>query len=340
MINRLVDLSEKLANRKKEDPDLLERMEVAAKGQSPRFLIVSPINRSSQDLQLLDMRVGDAFHATRVPRTILPPPEMSPVLFAGPASYNQSFPEKRCVILTFETDESSEVVRESLSNLSKHPDLEGLPILALRVDYDGGRVHIEPHGYGRDYGTENWVVSRIQRPDRVDSDYLVLICSDSRVHPPSTPDGLPMAIQTLCGYIPPYSGKDDETSQLNGFFEEWLLAAKASRRILIIMHGRFKGEAPPCGAAHASLNPGEVKCSLLRPLIEQIRGESSRFEEHPAKNAENRVVALASAIRENLLSYPSIFAHSEQNGDSFIELALMNTVTNALSLLEDYREPM
>lgn len=334
MINRLVDLSEKIAHQKKQDPDLLERMEVAAKGQSPRFLIVSPISRSAQDLQLLDLRIGDAFHATRVPCAALPEPEKSPVLFAGPASYNRNFPQKRGVIMTFETDEPSDVVGQSLVSLSKHPDLEGLPVIALRVDYDNGTARLERHEYNRDLEAENWILSRIQKPDQVDRNHLVLICSDSRVQPPRTPDGLPMAIQTLGGYIPPYSEGGPEAFQLDGFFREWLRENRASRRILIVMHGSFKGAGAPCGAAHASLDPSGVKCRVLRPLIEQIRSAASRFEDHPASNAEDRVVALASAIKANLLSYPYVAACFEERGDDFIEAVFMNTVTNVLSLLD------
>jgi hypothetical protein len=334
MINKLVDISEKTADEKKRDPDLLERMEVAAKGQSPRFLILSPIDRSAQDLQLLDLRMGDAFHATRVPWRVLPAPENSPVLFAGPACYNRNFPENSGVIVTFEEEESSDVISESLSNLSKHPDLEGIPVLALRVDYDKGLVGFESHGFDRNPDAERWVSSRIQRPDGVDRDYLVLICSDSRVQPPRTPKGHPMAIQTLGGYIPRHSDGCVETSQLDDFFQDWLSRDRAQRKILIVMHGSFKGVGAPCGAAHASLNPASVDCRVLRPLVEQISNHAACFEEQPAENAEDRVVALASAIKENLLSYPTISSCFEERADDFIGTAFMNTVTNVLSVLE------
>ncbi len=333
MINRIVDLSEKLANKKKDDPDLLERMEVAAKGQSPRFLLISPIDRSSQDLQVLDMRMGDAFHATRVPGNALPPAGESPVLFGGPASYNRGFLQKRGVIVTFDSHESHEIVRESLLNVSRHSDLSGLPIIALRIDYSSGSARLEPHSYGRDYEGENWVLSRLQRPDPVDEDYLVLICSDSRVHPPPTPDGVPMAIQTLGGYVPPYSAGVAESQQLNEFFEKWFESSHTEHRILVIMHGSFRGDGPPCGAAQASLDPDKVSNDRLRPLIQKLRDEASRFEVSPSENAEDRVVALASAIKENLLSYPGIQAYSER--DQLIEIAFMNTVTNIVAALRD-----
>ena len=333
MINRIVDLSEKLANKKKEDPELLERMEVAAKGQCPRFLLISRIDRSSQDLQLLDMRMGDAFHATRVPGYALPPPEDSRVLFSGPASYNCGFQDKRGVIVTFDSDDSPEIVRDSLLSLSRHPDLAGLPIIALHVDYSNGTARLEPHGFGRDYEGENWILSRLRKPDPVDEDYLVLICSDSRVHPPATPEGVPMAIQTLGGYVPPFESSNVESRQLNGFFESWLQNGKTQHRILIVMHGSFRGHGPPCGAAHASLNPSQVSNNQLRPLIQMLREEALRFEDCPSENAEDRVVALASAIKANLLSYPSIQACGDK--DTLIEVAFMNTLTNVVATIRD-----
>ena len=330
MINRIVDLSEKLSDRRKKDPALAERMEVAAQGQSPRFLLISPINRSSQDLQLLDMYIGDAFHATRVPSKELMNHRRSPVLFGCPASYNYGFSEKRGVILTFEMEESPEIIRDSIENLAGHPELNDLPIIALKVDYDKGEARLAPHGKGRDYEAENWILSRITKPETLDENTLVLICSDSRVHPPETPQGLPMSIQTLGGFIPRFSGHEDETEQLNEFFGKWLERA-SEPRVLIIGHGAFKTPGPPCGAGNASLTPDTVKSEILHPIISQLSEAASNFENEPPRTAEERVVSLSSAIRENLLSYPSIIEYLSRTNANLIDTLFMNTVTNVLS---------
>ncbi|MBE0525379.1 MAG: hypothetical protein IH631_00450, partial [Candidatus Thorarchaeota archaeon] len=206
MINKLVEIAEKLSEERKKDSEFLDRIGKAAHEQAPRFLIISPIRRSSQDLQLFNMKMGDVFHATRVSNKPLLPPNESPILFAGPAAFNREFPEKRAVILTFDIEEPEAIIRESLENLILHPDLEGLPIIVFRADYEQGRVRIVPHGKGRDYEDENRLISQVNRPDELDTHTLVLICSDSRIDPPVTPRGLPMAIRTLGGYIPQYTG--------------------------------------------------------------------------------------------------------------------------------------
>jgi carbonic anhydrase len=329
MINEIVNLSEKLAAKKKKDPELAERMEVAAQGQSPRFLLISSIRRSSQDLQLLDMHIGDAFHATRVPSMALLKHELSPVLFGGPASYNHGFAEKRGVVLTFDLEESPEIIRDSIENLSVHPELDDLPIIVLKIDYDRGEARLAPHSKGRDYEAENWLLSRIRMPERLDEDTLVLICSDSRVHPPETPDGLPMAIQTLGGFVPRFSGREDETAQLNEFFQDWLNTAD-SPRILIIGHGAFKTSGPPCGAGKASLQPSEIRSKILRDVIQQLNSEASKVEDAPPKTVEERVVSLSSVIQENLESYPAIRNYLERTNAKLIDTLFMNTVTNIL----------
>jgi carbonic anhydrase len=334
MINKLVELSEKLSNERKQDPELSARMEVAAQGQSPRFLLISPINRSSQDLQLFGMKMGDAFHGTRVPGMPLLPPQKSRILFAGPAAYNQGFPEKRGVILTFEQADSDETIHQSIESVWLHPDLTGIPIIAFRVNYDVGSVRIIVHGKGRSYETENWLLSRVRHPDPVDSSTLVLICSDSRVQPPVTPEGLPMAIQTLGGYVPRYSEIDDETRQLDIFFKQWLDVNSESQEIIIIAHGNFEGEGPSCGAGQACLHPERVKNDLLRPIIEELQIAAQPFESKPAEDAETRVKSLCSAIRENLLSYPSIQDIVGQRKSELINTLLMDTVSNVLSTID------
>ncbi|TFG31689.1 hypothetical protein EU527_11890 [Candidatus Thorarchaeota archaeon] len=331
MINKLVELAEKLSNERKHDPELLTRMKVATQGQSPRFLLISPINRSTQDLQLFGMKMGDAFHGTRVPRMPLLPPEKSPFLFTGPAAYNQGFPDKRGVILTFEHEESEEIIHQSIESVLFHPDLNGLPIIAFRINYDTGSARIVVHGKGRNYETENWLLSRIRCPDPMDSNTLVLICSDSRVQPPITPEGVPMAIQTLGGYVPKYTNIDDETNQLNSFFKTWLDSNNEFQKILIIAHGNFEGEGPSCGAGQACLHPDRIKNTLLQPIIKELQTAAQPFEEEPAEDAETRVKSLCSAIRENLLSYPAVKDVANLRTTEFIDTLLMDTVTNTLS---------
>lgn len=334
MINKLVELAEKLSNERKLDPDLLNRMELATQGQSPRFLLISSIKRSSQDLQLFGMKIGDAFHGTRVTGMPLFPPERSPILFTGPAAYNREFTDKRGVILTFEHDEDEEIIRQSLESIRLHPDLTGLPILAFRVNYDQGSVRIIPHGKGRNYETETWLLTRAKRPRPVDMDTLVLLCSDSRIHPPVTPKGLPMAIQTLGGYIPKYTGDDDETHQLDTFFMNWLELNSNEQQILIVAHGNFEGEGPSCGAGKACLHPERVSNALLRPIIEELQNAAQPFESTPAKDAETRVKSLCSAIYKNLLTYPAIKKVAESKSSGFINTLLMDTISNVLSPFE------
>ncbi|TFG32358.1 hypothetical protein EU528_03795 [Candidatus Thorarchaeota archaeon] len=335
MINKLVEMAEKLSEARKKDPEFSSRMDEAAQGQAPRFLMISPIKRSSQDLQLFNMKMGDVFHGTRVSNEPLLSPSQAPILFAGPASYNHEFPEKRGVILTFEQDEPEGIIKESLESVTLHPDLHGLPVIVFRVDYEQGRARIFAHGMGRNYESENWLLSRVQRPDELDTDTLVLICSDSRVHPPITPKGLPMAIQTLGGYLPKYTGFDDETLQLDNFFENWLSKENDSQHILIVAHGNFEGEGPSCGAGTASLNSDTIPNEILRSVIVQLENAARPFESEPARTAEDRVKSLSSAIRKNLLTYPAVKAVVDSKIPDFIKILLMDTISNVLSTTDD-----
>jgi carbonic anhydrase len=329
LIDKLLNLSQKLAEERKKDPELVALMDIAAQGQAPRYLIVSQIHRSSQDLQLLNMQMGDAFQATRVSGQSLPHPDFAPTLFKGPASYNRCFHRKKGIIVTFEQHESSMVIRETLDNLTLHPNLDELPIIALRIKYESGRASLVAHGKGRDYEEENRILSRIQRPDRLDDDVLVLICSDSRIHPPHTENGVPMAIQTLAGYLPKLTGRDDETQQLNSFFEEWLSSSNREREILIVAHGNFEGEGPSCGAATISLNPSQAPNNTLLPILEDLQYAAQQFESEAPDTPEDRVKSLCLATRENLMTYPAISAAS-QNGLISIDELFMDTVSNVL----------
>jgi len=335
MINNLLELASKLSEERKKDPELSARMDVAAQGQAPRFLMISSISRSSQDLQLFDMKMGDVFHGTRVSNEPLLSPAKSSVLFGGPASYNQDFPEKRGVILTFDNEEPEEIIKESLENVVLHPDLRGLPIIAFRVDYEQGRVRIVAHGKGRNYEAENWLLSRVERPDPLDIDTLILICSDSRVHPPVTPEGLPMAIRTLAGYLPKFTGSDDETLQLNKFFEDWLSREKSTQNILVIGHGNFEGDGPSCGAALDSLKPDTISNNILHSVILELENAAKPFESEPPKSAEDRVKSLSLAIRSNLLTYPAFSNVSDSKSPDFIKILLMDTISNVLTTSDD-----
>ncbi len=334
MINKLLEISKELANEHKKDPVLRARMQVASQGQSPRFLIISPVTRSGQDLQLFDMMMGDAFHATRIPGQELLPPDLAPTLFKGPASFNREFPDNKGIIVTFDIDESIEVIRKTIENITLHPDLNNLPIIAFQIDYQNGRVKLIVHGKGRDYENENRLLSRVRVPEELDTDLLVILCSDSRVRPPHTSKGIPMAIHTLGGYVPQYSGKEDETEQLNHFFQKWLSSTDPPKQIIIVAHGSFEGEGHSCGAGEASLNPDTITNPSLKSSIEELKQAAEEYERHPPENPEQRVKSLSKAIRKNLLTYPAI-----ADALSLLQLAidnlLMDTVTNTLSQFED-----
>jgi len=333
MIRKITDLSKKLAEEGKDNPDTIERWHAAAKDQAPRFLIISSIHRSSQNLQLMQFGQGDTFHATRVCGHALPLPIESPFLFSGPAAYNKLFPEKTGVILTFDLDEPPEVVRTSIEHARKHPDLDDIPILAFRIDYEAGRGRLVPHGYGRTYEIENYILNRFSRPDVVDDNILVLICSDSRVSPPVTPHGVPMAIQTLGAHIPAFNPNLLETVQLNTFLNEWLAKEYLERRIIVVVHGNFEGEGPPCGAGEASLSPQSITGEILQPIIESLARSASKFESVQANTPEERVVSLGSATIENLKRYPAVIMAIEKGAshDEFMRVLKMDTVTNVVS---------
>ena len=333
MLNKMALIAEETLKQRKMDVDEEQRIALAKKGQSPKYLLISPIQHSAQDLELFDFKHGDAFHAVRVKGHPLLPPDDSPALFAGPAAYNSHFSDQRGVIITFDADEPDSIIRESLQNLVKHPDVVGLPIVAARVNYESGEVTIIPHEFQRDPELEQEMTMVKRKPSPLDSNTLVFICSDSRVHPPRTQLGLPMAVQVLGGYIPPYTGKDDETSQLDRFFEQWLTSDPKSKKALIVMHGSFSDEhGSVCGAANASLNPHDVDGKYLRTMIAAIANDSGKFEKQPPRDADERVLGLAKAIEHNLFTYPSVarFRDDGRLTKDFVNTILMETVTNLL----------
>ena len=105
--------------------------------------------------------------------------------------------------------------------------------------------------------------------------------------------------------------------------------------ILIVAHGNFEGDGPSCGASEASLNPDEIVNSLLRTVILELQNAAKPFESTPAKTPEDRVKSLSSAIHENLLTYPSVHTAAEVKTSDFIQVLLMDTVSNVLSTFED-----
>ncbi len=336
MIRRITELSAKMAAESSDDPEALERRFQAAKGQSPRFLLLSPIHRSAQDLQVFRFGQGDAFHATRVTEQILPLPKNSPFLFAGPAAYNRQFPEKSGVIITFDLEEPGAVVRESIQHAAEHPDFKELPISAFRVDYEGASVRLIAHGFDRDYELENYVLKRVSKPDYLDDDTLAVLCSDSRVRPPLTPNGLPMAIQTLGAYLPAYNETLEETVQLNQFFGNWLSKESIERRIIVVVHGNFEGEGPPCGAAQASLSVEDIREDYLRRVIKVIDADARHAEENLAGTPEERAVTIGKVSLANLRTYPAV-ADAIKKGvlhEDFMRVLKMDTVTNVVSPYE------
>jgi carbonic anhydrase len=312
-------------------------MNRAAKEQAPRFLLISQITRSTQDLQLLQMKQGDSFQATRIPGLPLLPPKESPFLFAGPASYNRNFPNNESVVVTFDKSDPPELVRQTIDNISKHPSLNEIPVVALIVDYDNGEAHLGVHGKDRNYELEIWLLKQLAQPDYIDERILVIICSDSRVHPPPSPRGVPMAIQTLGGYVPSFTGKEDETSQLDAFFQEWLSDNREEKQIIVAAHGAFSGEGASCGAGAACLNPDILEDEYLSLVINRIADQASNLESTPARFAEDRVKTIAKLTMQNLLTYPAIdeYLHSHQSQTDFLVIALMDTITN---VLEEFKE--
>lgn len=325
-------ISDKVEQERKQDPRLTEKMIRAADGQAPQFLIISSIDRAAQDLQILGMDQGDAFHATRVTGFPLLDPALSLLLFAAPAAYNSHFPKKHGVIITFEKDEPEEIVQQTLQSVSLHPDLVSIPVIALRVDYDTTSAKVVNHSLERDPLVEDAIVSNLRPTEPLDYNRLVFLCSDSRVQPPPNDDGLPLSIQTLGAHISEYTGFKDESEQLNSFLSKWFAKSDSNRQILIIEHGSFDAEGPCCGAGAASLNPSAVSGEFLRPAIDKINQDAAAFEDCSPDCAEERVLALALATERNLRSYPAVIeaASSGVSLDDLILIITMDTVTGRI----------
>ncbi|MBD3405130.1 MAG: hypothetical protein GF411_03220 [Candidatus Lokiarchaeota archaeon] len=327
MINELVEISKATRVERKNNPILRERMNVAANGQQPRFLLISSIKRSAQDLQLLDLKQGDAFSGTRVPGRTIPQADKTPIFFSGPAAYNEHFPEKNAVVITFEHDEDDAVIEASLKNVSENPDTKGIPLVALKVNYNTGEIEAYSHSYFRNQAVEDHLITRARTiPTEVNDDVIVLVCSDSRVHPPLTYAGLPYAIQTLGGHIPAYTGQDDETAQFNAFLETWQATGSEKKYVVFVPHGKTEEEGQHCGAGKASLNPSDVHGTYLRPVIETLNQEASSFESAPPESPERRLVALGEAIKKNLSTYPAY----DETKIEVLRLGMIDTVTGEI----------
>jgi carbonic anhydrase len=329
----MVRLSKKAAEQTKNNPESARRMASASEGQAPRFLLVSSISRGSQDRQLFGFNQGDAFHATRVSGFALPPPESSPYLLAAPAAYNRQFPDRAGVIITFDIEESGERVNETIENIALYPDLFEIPLLAFRVDYMRGYARLVAHRFGRAYELENYLLKRISHPDYLDEDTLVVICSDSRVEPPATTDGLPLAIRTLGAYVPAYDDSLEEAEQLNAFFKDWLSEESDARRIVVVVHGSFEGTGHSCGAGEASLGMEEVSGSSLPLVIETLKREAMLQEKTPPQSPEERALSIGSATLKNIKTYPAI-KEADARGISHLEFSgilKMDTATNVIS---------
>ncbi len=318
------------AEQRRQDPHLIERMQTAARGQSPEYLLISPIDRAQQDLQLLSFQQGDAFRGTRVPRTALPSASESLFLFGGPGSYSRHFHNRRAVIMTFESDEESDVINTSIEHVARHPDLTRLPIVALSVDYDRGQACLIPHGIGHARDIEDRLLSQLRRPQQKDSKTLVITCSDSRVIPPPTPRGLAMSIHTLGGYLPPFSEKTPETVLLDGFLRDWLAGVARDNNIIVLAHGDFGGQA--CGACMASMRTAEELDATLGVVISTICNDVAAYERGPPKTPQDRALSIAHATAKNLLEYPAMRSTMRETGTSreLVQILLSDTVTNVL----------
>lgn len=334
MINDILAIADRELQKKLSDPEYVRRMNAARLGQSPEYMLISPITHSLQDLELLSMLQGDAFHGTRVPGFPLLPVEDSLFLYGGPVAYNSGFPRHRAIIMTFDKNEDPSICDESVRNLVRHPGAQNIPIVCFSADYTNGFVEALDHEALRDLSLEAELAAKTKRPRDIDSKVLATVCSDSRVEPPPTPDGLPMAIESLGGHIPQYTGRPDETQQLNSFFEVWLEEIPQDRSVLIFAHGSFDCDGPACGAGKACMTAESVNDPILGKVIKRLAHDASALEKELPDCPEKRVESLAEATKRNLYSYPSMSKGLEAGIDMFATVLLLDTVKNTLLLPE------
>lgn len=311
-----------------------KRMERAARGQNPHILMVSPINMSGRDCSLLGLGQGDAFWATRLPKVSLLGPEESPFLFGGPAAYFGHFSKGGFAVVTFESDESDDVVRKSVFALAQNEHLKEHHVTSLQLDSEG---LYQPVGKIRfaDRFVADLSARRNVTPPQTDERVLVVLCSDSRLLPPQTVKGVPMTIRTLGGFIPPYDDASRETHDLDDFLSGWLQDDASEKRIVIVAHGHMTNEAAVCGAAKASLDSSQLADEFLQSIVERIGDDAKRADWAHEATPYARAIAIAKATKQNLATYSAVHLLEKNRflSSEFIQLAFMDTVTGLLAPL-------
>ncbi|MFW9845550.1 MAG: hypothetical protein ACFFD6_02295 [Candidatus Thorarchaeota archaeon] len=335
MLKRLVESSRITAEERKGNLAARIRMKAASLGQAPRFLLISPISRSFQDIDLLGFSQGDAFYASRVPDIPLSSRDQLPFLLGGPISYNEQFSAEDGIIVTFEMNEAYAAVRTTISNLSSYTETRRIPIIGIRVDYALGRGLLVPHDKGRNYALENKIMSMLRKPRKMDHNTLILVCSDSRIVLSDLPIEAPMAIRTLGGYIPQYDADNEETQLLDGFFEKWFSSDTSAKQIVILSHGSSESNSASCGAADASLRADEHGNGTFGSILGMMNIDAGQHEEELPTSPKERAINITKATLQNLRSYPSLIDASEKGFDieSRIEVMFIDTVTNLISEL-------
>jgi carbonic anhydrase len=334
MLDAMVDNSRQLAEERERSFRLKTRMDQAARGQNPHILMVSPIHMSGHDCSLLGLGQGDAFWATRLPKTSLLSSDESPFFFGGPAAYFGHIGGTALAVITFESDESDDVVQESMSALAQNEHLRKSHILGLQLDSEGMYRPV-----GEVKFTDRLIAGILARRSvttpETDERVLVILCSDSRLLPPNTSTGVPMTIRTIGGFIPPCDDASRETQDLDDFLAGWLEDNTSEKRKVIIAHGHTTGEAAVCGAAKASLNPSELTDELLRLIVERIGDDARRVDSAYDATPYDRAIAIAKATKQNLATYSAVHELEKRRllPSKFIQLAFMDTVTGLLAPL-------
>jgi carbonic anhydrase len=310
------------------------KMEKAAKGQHPLFLMVSPAHKSANDCRLLGLGQGDAFWVTRLPKKSLLSSDESPFLFGAPAAYFCHFDKTAFAVITFESDDSDDVIQESMSAFAQKEHLRKLHLIGLQL---GSKGSYQPVGKLKfsERVMAGMLTDRKAAPLETDERVLVVLCSDSRLLPPHTFNGVPIVIRTLGAFIPPYDDASPETQNLDEFLADWLEENASEKRIVVIAHGHMTNEAAVCGAAKASLNPSELTDELLQSIVERIGDDAKRADWAHDATPYNRAIAIARATRENLATYSAVHELEKRRllSSEFIQLAFMDTVTGLLAPL-------
>jgi hypothetical protein len=308
-------------------------MNLSTKTQVPEYLLISPIDRNGQDLELLGFDQGHAFCGSRIPGKSILDPEKFSFLVGAPAEYNHHFPFNKAVVLTFDWNEPMEIISTTIQNVAKIPQVQEVPIVALKVNYEDGLVEVVQHGGNRSEAIETELASKAVRPSAADRDVLVFTCSDSRIVPPRTTHGLSMNLRSIGGFVPTFSGSEDETAQFNSFLENWLLSKPKDRRMVLLAHGSHDHGGAVCGGAKASLDPSGLHEGTLKSVVKTLQNEGLTHEAQPHNNPNTRALALDVAIKKNLLTYPAISKAVEAGFDAEkqIDIAFIDTVTGCIT---------